>query len=218
MLSTRNGHLVSDCASRRCCRLCTIFCQASGSVPSRNWSISEIQQWMPSDIMRPSPTIRLHCPSISPPHKAFLSSEARHFWQPGRGSRLSTMQTRYIIFASGRSFLLTYYHQVITLDPLSPCGYEMKYTALHKAGDFDNAIDTLETMLSMIAQSPDPDIRRESYPRSHDKDNLFTLFDRAWRPVRQPIEHPRNDSQNCSTDYSSFTTCAHQHDHRSSLQ
>ena len=57
----------------------------------------------------------------------------------------------------------------------------MKYTALHKAGDFDNAIDTLETMLSMIAQSPDPNIRRESYPRSHDKDDLFTLFHRAWR-------------------------------------
>ena len=66
------------------------------------------------------------------------------------------------------------------LDPLSPWGYEMKHTALHQAGDFDNAIDALETMLSKIAQSPDPDIRRELYPSYCDKDDLFTLIDRAW--------------------------------------
>jgi hypothetical protein len=44
----------------------------------------------------------------------------------------------------------------------------MKHAALHKAGDFDNAVEVLETMLEMIAQSPDPDIRRELYFRSHD--------------------------------------------------
>ena len=63
--------------------------------------------------------------------------------------------------------------QVITLDPLSPWGYEMKHSALHKAGDFDNAVDALETMLSKIVQSPDPDIRRELCPRCHDKDDLL---------------------------------------------
>ena len=71
---------------------------------------------------------------------------------------------------------MTHHHQVITLDPLSPWGYEMKHAALHKAGDFDNAVDTFETML---LQSPDLDIRRELDPRYHDRDDLFTLFDRA---------------------------------------
>ena len=75
---------------------------------------------------------------------------------------------------------MTHHRQVITLDPLSPWGYEVKHAALHKARDFDNAVDALETMLSKIVTSPDPDIRRELYPRYHDKDNLFTLFDRAW--------------------------------------
>ena len=75
--------------------------------------------------------------------------------------------------------MLIHRNQVITLDPFSPWGYEVKHSALHKAGDFDNAVDALETMLSMIVQSPDPDIRRELYPRYPDTD-LFTLFDRAW--------------------------------------
>jgi hypothetical protein len=88
------------------------------------------------------------------------------------------MQTRYI--SSQSLFLLTHHHQVITLDPLLPWGYEMKHAALRKAGDFDSAVDALETMLSKIAQSPDPDTSRESYPRYHDKDDLFTSFDRAW--------------------------------------
>ena len=114
--------------------------------------------------------------------------------------------------------LTHHHHQVITLDPLSPWGYEIKHTALREAGDFDNAVEALETMLSKIAQSPELDIRRESYPHYHDKDGLFTLFDRAWRQVHQPIEHTSNDSQNCSTDYTSFAACAHQHDHWPSLQ
>jgi hypothetical protein len=73
---------------------------------------------------------------------------------------------------------LNHRHQVITLDPLLPRGYEMRHAALHKAGDFDNAVDAIETMLSKIVLSPDPDILRELYPRYPDKD-LFTLFDRA---------------------------------------
>ena len=47
------------------------------------------------------------------------------------------------------------------LDPYSPWGYEMKRAALHKAGDHDKAVDTLEVMLSKIVDSPDPDIQRE---------------------------------------------------------
>ena len=73
---------------RRVSSLSDIFCQTSANVPSKNWSISGIQQWIPSDIMRPYPTIRLHCPSTPPPHKAFSSSEARHVWQPGYGRKL----------------------------------------------------------------------------------------------------------------------------------
>jgi hypothetical protein len=216
MVNTRNGLLVSGRTSCGRRRLRSIFCQTSDSVPSRNWSSSEIQQWMLSDTMWPSPAIRSHCPLIPPPHNPFLSSAARLVWQLGHGSRLSTMQTRYI--ASQSSFLSTHHHQVITLDPLSPWGYEMKHAALHKAGDFVNAVDVLETMLSKIAQSPDLDTSRESYLRYHDKDDLFTSFDRAWRQVYQPIEHTSNDSRNCSTDHTSFATCAHQHDHWSSLQ
>ena len=89
------------------------------------------------------------------------------------------MQTRYIIFASWGSILLTYHHQVITLDPLSPWGYEVKHAALHKAGDFDDAVDALEMMHSKILQSPDPGICRELYSCYHDKDDSFTLFDRT---------------------------------------
>ena len=75
---------------------------------------------------------------------------------------------------------MTYHHQVIALDPFSPWGYEMKHAASRKAGDFGNAVDALETMLSTIAQSPDPHVCRESYYRHHDKDDLFTFFDRIW--------------------------------------
>ena len=57
--------------------------------------------------------------------------------------------------------MLTYYLQMITFDPFSPWGYEMKHAALHRAGDFDDAVDALETMLLKISQSPDPEIRGE---------------------------------------------------------
>ena len=50
---------------------------------------------------------------------------------------------------------------MIKLDPSLPWGYERKHAALHKAGDYDNAISTFEEMLSKMEQSPDPDIRRE---------------------------------------------------------
>ena len=57
--------------------------------------------------------------------------------------------------------MLTHHHQVITLNLLSPLGYETKHEALHKARDFDSAIDALETMLSKIAESPDLVIHHE---------------------------------------------------------
>ena len=55
-----------------------------------------------------------------------------------------------------------YYYQAIKLDPLSPWGYERKHAALHKAGEYDNAITAFETMLSKIGHSPDPEIHSQS--------------------------------------------------------
>jgi hypothetical protein len=74
---------------------------------------------------------------------------------------------------AGQIIVFTHNHQIITLDPSSPRGYEMKHAALHNAGDYDNAVDALEEMLSKMAQSPDPNIERELYPRYHDK--VFTF-------------------------------------------
>ena len=50
---------------------------------------------------------------------------------------------------------------MIKLDPLSPWGYERKHAALHKAGDYKNAIDAFEAMLSRMLESSDPEIRGE---------------------------------------------------------
>ncbi|KAF8129771.1 hypothetical protein EV363DRAFT_1336453 [Boletus edulis] len=52
-------------------------------------------------------------------------------------------------------------NQVITLDPSSPWGYEIKHAALHEGGDYDNAVDTLEVMISKMAESPDPDVQQQ---------------------------------------------------------
>ncbi|KAF8129301.1 hypothetical protein EV363DRAFT_1338600 [Boletus edulis] len=54
-------------------------------------------------------------------------------------------------------------NKVIELDPSSPWGYERKHAALHKAGDYPNAINAFETMLSKISQSSDPEIRGEAF-------------------------------------------------------
>ncbi|KAF8122511.1 hypothetical protein EV363DRAFT_1360163, partial [Boletus edulis] len=51
-------------------------------------------------------------------------------------------------------------NEVIGLDPSSPWGYEIKRAALHKGGDYDDAIDALEMMLTKIAESRDPDVQR----------------------------------------------------------
>ncbi|KAF8547869.1 hypothetical protein OG21DRAFT_838193 [Imleria badia] len=52
-----------------------------------------------------------------------------------------------------------YADKSITFDPNSPRGFETKHAALHGAGRYDDAIQTFETMLSKMAQSPDPQIR-----------------------------------------------------------
>ena len=60
------------------------------------------------------------------------------------------MQIRYVVSLSS-SILFTHRCQVITLDPSSPWGYEMKHAALHEAGDYENAIKAFETMLSKLS-------------------------------------------------------------------
>ncbi|KAF8125249.1 hypothetical protein EV363DRAFT_1532897 [Boletus edulis] len=50
-------------------------------------------------------------------------------------------------------------NKVIEIDPSSPWGYERKHAALHKAGDYDNAVNAFEAMLSKMSQSTDPGIR-----------------------------------------------------------
>ena len=47
------------------------------------------------------------------------------------------------------------------LNPLSPWGYERKHAILHKAGDYENAINAFEAMLSMMSLSSDPEIHGE---------------------------------------------------------
>ncbi|KAN0087899.1 hypothetical protein V8E55_006520 [Tylopilus felleus] len=50
-------------------------------------------------------------------------------------------------------------NKVIELDPLSPLGHERRHAALHKAGDYQNAINAFEVMLSRMLESSDPEIR-----------------------------------------------------------
>ena len=71
------------------------------------------------------------------------------------------MRTRCVRLSRAGQFLSLYYRQVIELDPLSPWGYERKHAALHKAGDYENAINAFETMLSKVSQSSDLEIRGE---------------------------------------------------------
>ncbi|KAF8415453.1 hypothetical protein L210DRAFT_3586246, partial [Boletus edulis BED1] len=51
-------------------------------------------------------------------------------------------------------------NKVIELDPSSPWGYERKHAALHKAGDYENAVNAFEAMLSKMSQSTDPELHR----------------------------------------------------------
>ncbi|KAN0101193.1 hypothetical protein V8E55_001177, partial [Tylopilus felleus] len=47
----------------------------------------------------------------------------------------------------------------IAFDVMAPWGYGVKQAALHGAGRYDDAIQTFETMLSKMSESPDPQIR-----------------------------------------------------------
>ena len=60
------------------------------------------------------------------------------------------MQTKYAVSLSS-SLLFTHCRQVIALDSSSPWGYETKHAALHKAGDYENAIKAFETMLLKLS-------------------------------------------------------------------
>ena len=60
------------------------------------------------------------------------------------------MQTKYVVFQSS-SILFIHCRQAIALDSSSPWGYETKHAALHKAGDYKNAIKAFETMLSKLS-------------------------------------------------------------------
>ena len=68
---------------------------------------------------------------------------------------------------------------MIELNPSSPWGYKLKHAALHKAGDYDNAVLAFKEMLSKIEHSPDPGIRREFYPHDHNKGNSLTSSGRT---------------------------------------
>ncbi|KAF8120149.1 hypothetical protein EV363DRAFT_1374870 [Boletus edulis] len=52
-------------------------------------------------------------------------------------------------------------NKVVSLDPSSPWGYDMIHAALHKGGDYDNAVDALELMLTKMAESHDPDVQHD---------------------------------------------------------
>ena len=103
--------------------------------------------------------------------------------------------------------------QAIAVDPSSPWGYQAKHAALHGAGRYDDAIKMFETMLSKMEQSPDRQIRGELYPRYGFKSKLLTRSNRASRSIRQPIGYASTDSQSGATDYPTFATRTHKHDH-----
>jgi hypothetical protein len=53
--------------------------------------------------------------------------------------------------------------QVIQTDTSCHYAYERKYVTLHAMGRHDEAIEAFDSMLSLIEQSGDPEVRRK-YP------------------------------------------------------
>lgn len=51
--------------------------------------------------------------------------------------------------------------QAIQTDASCHYAYECKYVALHGMGQYDEAIEAFDNMLSLIEQSKDPEIRRK---------------------------------------------------------
>ena len=58
------------------------------------------------------------------------------------------------------SVVFTRRHQVTILNPSSPWGYERSHTALHAAGDHENAIKAFDAMLSQL---PDRLVRGKDF-------------------------------------------------------
>ena len=54
---------------------------------------------------------------------------------------------------------MTHTIQIIELDPSSHRGYEGKHAALHGMRRYSEAFEAFRMMLSMLEQSPDPQIR-----------------------------------------------------------
>ncbi|KAF8547486.1 hypothetical protein OG21DRAFT_1450227 [Imleria badia] len=75
-------------------------------------------------------------------------------------------------------------NQAITLDPSSPWGYEVKHAALHKARDYDNAVDAFKVMLSKIEQSPDPDVQQHSGRYTSPSSTQETIRDIVQQTIR----------------------------------
>lgn len=55
--------------------------------------------------------------------------------------------------------------QAIKLDPSCYLGHEMKHAALHGTGRYGEAVKAFATMLSKLDESPDVNIRRQSFPQ-----------------------------------------------------
>ncbi|KAF8415449.1 hypothetical protein L210DRAFT_3637217 [Boletus edulis BED1] len=74
-------------------------------------------------------------------------------------------------------------NKVIELDPSSPWGYERKHAALHKAGDYENAVNAFEAMLSKMSKSTDPGLHRHYINPT----NTRTV-------IRRAVQHAIRDS------------------------
>ncbi|KAF8119884.1 hypothetical protein EV363DRAFT_1440067 [Boletus edulis] len=75
-------------------------------------------------------------------------------------------------------------NKVIELDPSSPWGYQGKHAALHKAGDYENAVNAFEAMLSKISQSSDPEIRGQQHLYISPGDARMAIRDAVQDAIR----------------------------------
>ncbi|KAF8555785.1 hypothetical protein OG21DRAFT_1460469 [Imleria badia] len=76
-------------------------------------------------------------------------------------------------------------NQVIALNPSLPWGYEMKHAVLHNAGDYRDAVDALEVMVSKIVESPDPDVQRLGAKYINPSSTRATIY----KIVQRTISH-----------------------------
>ena len=160
MVNTRNGFLVSGRASKRR-RLRNIFCftQSSFKKLEHLGDTAVDAQRYDEAISCYSAALSLNSASL----RGILIKRSKAHVATGSWKQAldDANQVHTSFLPHGGSVLLTHHRQVITLDPLSPWGHERKHAALHRAGRYDDAIATFETMLLKISQSPDPQIRGE---------------------------------------------------------